>query len=351
MSTQKQPGAFTRQEIESQPAVWAAALQSLEAQAPALAELWGAGEFARVVFTGCGSTYYLSVAAAAVLQEVTGIPAQGLPASEIWLNPAAIPAREGRVLLVAVSRSGETTETLRACETFRCSGRGPILTLSCYPGRALPRLGDLNLLFPEAQEESIAQTRAFTTLYLATVALAALWGGRTALTAELRHLPAVLQRLFDLHAGMLQQLGADLSLDRFYFLGSGVRYGLACELSLKMKEMTLSHSEPFHCMEFRHGPKSMIAPTALVVALIASQRHADDAAVVAEMAAMGGRILAFGEQSAGWNLDIAFASGVGELAQSLLYVPLGQWVALARSLAKGLDPDRPNNLDAVVVLG
>jgi glutamine---fructose-6-phosphate transaminase (isomerizing) len=350
MSTQKQPGAFTRQEIESQPAVWAAALQHLEAQAPALADLWSAGEFTRVVFTGCGSTYYLSVAAAAVLQEVTGIPAQALPASEVWLNPAAIPAREGRVLLVAVSRSGETTETLRACESFRRSGRGPILTLSCYPGRALPQLGDLNLLFSEAQEESIAQTRAFTTLYLATVALAALWGGRTELAAELRQLPAVLQRLFDLHAGMLRQLGADLSLDRFYFLGSGVRYGLACELSLKMKEMTLSHSEPFHFMEFRHGPKSMIAPTALVVALISSQRQADDAAVVAEMAAMGGRILAFGEQSAGWNLDIAFASGVSELAQSLLYVPLGQWVALARSLAKGLDPDKPNNLDAVVVL-
>ena len=64
--------------------------------------------------------------------------------------------------------------------------------------------------------------------------------------------------------------GGDLTLDRFYFLGSGPRYGLACEVNLKMKEMTLTHSEPFHFLEFRHGPKSMVCESALVAGLLGS---------------------------------------------------------------------------------
>lgn len=144
----------------------------------------------------------------------------------------------------------------------------------------------------------------------------------------------------------LEKLGADLSIERFYFLGSGIRYGLACELSLKMKEMTLSHSEPFHCMEFRHGPKSMVTPHALVVALLSDERRADDLAVVADMAALGARTLTIG--SAG--TDVELGDELGEVARSVLYLPFGQLLALGRSLAKGLNPDRPENLDAVVFL-
>ncbi len=79
---------------------------------------------------------------------------------------------------MAVSRSGETTETLRACQAFLTDKRGELLTLSCYGDMPLAKLGTLNLVFPSGQEQSVAQTRAFSTLYLGTVALACLWAGR-----------------------------------------------------------------------------------------------------------------------------------------------------------------------------
>lgn len=337
-------GRHTRQEIFSQPSAWQGVLDVLDAQADAIRRQL-AGGYGQVVFTGCGSTYYLSIAAAAVLQRVAEVPAIGLPASEVWLNPTALPPAQ-RTLLVAVSRSGETTETLRACEAFRRSGRGDIVTLSCYPGRDLTTLGDLNLIFPSIREESVAQTRAFSGLYLATIALAALWQGDRKLWADLHALPATLAPLLDRHASAMEALGADLTIDRFYFLGSGIRYGLACELSLKMKEMTLSHSEPFHFMEFRHGPKSMITPDALVVALVSAERRGDDMAVVADMQALGARTLTLGSD----GVDVAFGAALDEVASSVLFLPFGQIVALGRSLAKGLNPDRPENLDAVVVL-
>ena len=74
-------------------------------------------------------------------------------------------------------------------------------------------------------------------------------------------MPEAGRKLIENYQGLAQSIGTAADLDRFYFLGSGPRYGLACELSLKMKEMSLSHSEPFHFMEFRHGPMSMVTDT------------------------------------------------------------------------------------------
>jgi len=338
-------GEYTLQEILSQPEAWAAALDVLRPQAPALRDFYRAGRYETVLFTGCGSTYYLALAAAALLQDLAGLPARGLPASEVWLYPRAAYAPGRKALLVAVSRSGETTETLRACEAFKAAG-GDVLTVSCYPGRDLTRLGQVNLVLPSGQEESLAQTRAFTTVYLAAVALAAIWAGRDDLLAELGRLPEAGRRVLDQARPRAHALGTNDALDRFYFLGSGARYGLACELSLKMKEMSLSHSEPFHFMEFRHGPKSMVTPGTLIMGLTGEANRAYETAVLDDMRAMGAQVVTLGERDA----DIVFGSGVSEAARGVLYLPLGQCLGLERSLHKGLNPDRPNNLDMVVKL-
>jgi len=339
-------GQYTYQEILSQPAAWEAALSGLAEAAPALRTLDVTG-FDQVLFTGCGSTYYLALAAAALFSEVTGRPARGLPASELWLYPRLAYPAQGKTLLVAVSRSGETTETLHAGRAFLAAGRGPLVTLSCYPGCSLSQLGQFNLVLPSGQEQSVAQTRAFSTLYLGTVALTLLWAGDSVHYAELARLPAAGQALLERYTAHAETLGRDPRFTRFYFLGSGPRYGLAAELSLKMKEMSLSHSEPFHFLEFRHGPKSMVNAETLVIGLLSEHNGAPERQVLDEMRALGATILALGESDA----DVAFNSHVAEVARNILYLPIGQRLAFEHALAQGLDPDRPHNLDAVVKLG
>jgi glucosamine--fructose-6-phosphate aminotransferase (isomerizing) len=339
------PGQHTLDEILSQPEAWGAALQQIRAQVNTLRDFYRAGQYEMLIFTGCGSAYYLSLAAAALYRQLSGAFASGLPASEIWLYPGPAYPANRRALLVALSRSGETTETLRACEAFRARG-GDVLTLSCYPGRAMTTLGALNLVIPSGQEESIAQTRAFTALYVATVALIALWTGNDGLFEELGRLPAACRRLLDTYRDSARKRGSDSALDRFYFLGSGLFHGLACELSLKMKEMSLSHSEPFHFMEFRHGPKSMITASTLIVGLLSQANQVYERAMLDEMRSGGAHVLAIGED----NADVLLASGVGEAARGALYLPAGQLMAFERAISHGLDPDRPNNLDAVVRL-
>jgi glucosamine--fructose-6-phosphate aminotransferase (isomerizing) len=337
-------GQHTRSEILSQPEAWAKALAQIEAEATSLKRFYQDGKYEQVIFTGCGSTYYLSIAAAALFQDMGAGEARALPASEIWMYPQAAYAHTGRTLLIPVSRSGSTTETLRAVERFLTRRHGDVLTLSCYGDAPLAGMGAANLVLPSGQEQSIAQTRAFTTLYLGVTALAALWSGGS--LDALRPLPGAGQRLLDGFSSVAQRVGEDGALEQFYFLGSGARYGLAAELSLKMKEMSLSHSEPFHFFEFRHGPQSMVTDKTCIVGLLSERNRAAEQTVLDEMRERGARILAIGEDGA----DVALQSGLAESLRGALYLPIGQLTALYRAISRGLDPDAPRNLAAVVRL-
>jgi glucosamine--fructose-6-phosphate aminotransferase (isomerizing) len=113
-----------------------------------------------------------------------------------------------------------------------------------------------------------------------------------------------------------------------------------------MKEMTLSHSEPFHFPEFRHGPQSMVTENTLVVGLVSAVNAEIEIAVLGDMRKRGAHILQVAEQGG----DTAFNSGLSEAAHNILCLPIGQLMAFARALEKGLDPDHPHNLDAVVRL-
>lgn len=338
-------GYYTHQEIFSQPEAWAAALKTLGEARSSMLDLKPAGRFDQILFTGCGSTYYLSQAAASLTQELTGMTCSAFPSSELWLYPKSSYPK-GKTLLVAVSRSGETTETLRACEAHLREQRGELLTFSCYGDMPLAKMGGVNIVLPSGQEQSVAQTRAFSVLYLGTVALACLWAGRTDLIDQLSRLPDAGARLLKNYAGLAAEVGRDASLDRFYWLGSGPRYGLVSELSLKMKEMSLSHSEPFHFMEFRHGPKSMITSSAVAIGLRSTLNGGTEAAVLEDVKALGGRVVDIAEQ----GTTVRFDAGLEEALQNILYLPVGQCIAFERSLSKGLNPDRPTNLDTVVKL-
>ncbi|MGQ9501558.1 MAG: SIS domain-containing protein [Anaerolineae bacterium] len=339
-------GTHTYAEITTQPAAWAEAVREVRAQLPRLTALVPSS-YTQTLFTGCGSTYYLSLAAAALTQALTGAVCRALPASELLLYPAsAYPGRGMRTLLIAVSRSGATTETLRAVERFRQEDRGDVVVVCNYPDAALVTMGDVTILLPSGREESVAQTRSFASMYVACVAMAAVWGNVPGALDSLERLPAIGERLLREHAALAKQWGENATLNQIFFLGSGPRYGLACEAALKMKEMSLTVVEPFHFLEFRHGPMSMVTPQTLVVGLLSDAARAQEEAVMQHMAGLGAQTLTLAESQA----DIAFASGVPELLRGVLYLPVLQLMAYYRALSKGLDPDRPHNLAKVIEL-
>ncbi len=340
------PGThFTYQEIKSQPETWQHALALIDRNKNELTQYFIKGAFEQVVFTGCGSTYYLSLAAAVQMQQETGLNCRALPASEIWLNPKSL-VNDRKTLLIATSRSGETSETIRACQRFRSNVSKDIVTLSCYPDQPLTKLGNVNLVFPSAQEKSVAQTRAFSTLFLAAIVLPMIWRGHEKLFKAASELPGLCLKLLETYETQVADLGSNKKFERFYFLGSGVRYGLACELNLKMKEMSLSHSEAFHFLEFRHGPQSMANEQTLITGLVDGSLHSYEQKVLQEMQKRSSTILSMG----GKGCVINFRSKLPQSLQNVLYLPIGQLLAYYRSISRGLNPDKPKNLTAVVKL-
>ena len=271
----------TFREIKSQTQAWTQALELIHT-----VQLPKAENYDQIIFTGCGSTYYLSLAAAALYQELTGRVARAVPGSELLLNANTILANQ-KILLAAISRSGTTTETVKAVEKFKADKLGDVLVISNYD-EVLSCLADINIVIPNGQEESVAQTRSFASMYVAAAGFAARMAGRNDLLDCMASLPEIGERLIQDFEPAARQIGENLDFDRFYFLGSGIRYGLACEVNLKMKEMTLTHSEPFHFLEFRHGPMSMVNEKTVVVGLVSESNFNHEKAVLNEMRALGG---------------------------------------------------------------
>jgi len=356
-----QVDGFTYREIMSQGQSWDSTLQGLASldagvvTALRLSAAWPA----ETLFIGCGSTYYLALSAASFWSKITGLPARAMPASELWLYPEYVLPKKGQsrgesrpYLLVAISRSGETTETLRAVEVFRERGAGNCAVVTCYAGSTLARGADLLLLTRDAEEESVAQTRSFTSMYILLQAVACLVADQPGLGRHLRRAGANFTRLVDEYQVLVKGLAENDRFDQMIFLGSGVNYGLACEAMLKTKEMSLTPSQAFHFMEFRHGPKSVVDPGTLIAGLIDEHTKAQESLVLAEMRFLGATVLAISESENGVAADyhVSLRSGLDYLASRVLALPLLQLMAYYRSVFKGLNPDRPTNLEAVVRL-
>jgi glucosamine--fructose-6-phosphate aminotransferase (isomerizing) len=253
-------------------------------------------------------------------------------------------------LLVAISRSGTTTETLAALGKFKQRGGRAVWAITCYPESPLARKAELVLPAEAAQEQSLAQTRSFASMLLLAQALAAAIAGED--IAALAVLPELGQKLIAEIGPLAETLGRRTDLTQFFFLGSGYQYGLACEAMLKMKEMSLSHSEAFHFLEFRHGPKSMVDEQSLIVGLLSPTAFSHEQQVLTELAELKGHTLALmpllNKAQASWSIELA--PQLPGWVRPLLYLPPLQLMAYYRAIGKGLDPDSPRHLDAVVFL-
>ncbi|MFO7698219.1 MAG: SIS domain-containing protein [Anaerolineae bacterium] len=340
-------GSHSRNEILSQGESWSGALRAVKAPGSRLVEWLAEARGRGLIFVGCGSTHYLAQFAAAWFQGQTGWRCRGLPSSEVLLQPDSWLTPGERPAIIALSRSGETSETIMAVERQARAGC-PTLTIGCYRDTPLASAAGLTIAIPEGQEESFAQTRSFAGMLVAVQALGALAMGDAALMGELEALPALAQGTIASAQPLALAYGADESLKRIAYLGSGPLYGLANEATVKMKEMSLSLAEGYQFMEFRHGPMSLVDGEHLVVALVSDAMRAYEIGVLADLKARGARILAVanGTQGLAAVADDCFdlQTHLPERVRPVLYLPILQLLAYHRAMGRGLNPDRPRNV-------
>jgi len=285
-------------EIESQPAIW----RRIAELAPSLtSSLPAAGSRAAVI--GCGTSFYMAQAVA-VLRERRGHgETDAFAASEM-------PVGRAYDQVVAISRSGTTTEVVRALESLAPGALS--VAVSATPSSPVIRAADQAVLLAFADERSIVQTR-FATAVLALM--------RAHLGEDLE--PVIAQGLLALERALPVELS---EFEQFVFLGAGWSVGLALEAALKFREAAGAWSEAYPAMEYRHGPISVAGPGTLVWMLGAGEPD-----LVADVHATGATVI---------------ESDQDPMVELIVL----QRAAVALAQARGLDPDRPNHLSRSVVL-
>ncbi|WP_276256069.1 SIS domain-containing protein [Halomontanus rarus] len=338
----------TIDEIESQPAALEAVLESLGAVESELAETLSADSTFCLV--GCGTSYYLAQSGSAVLNEVASSVA--IPGSEALISPDQLPDEVD--VVVPVSRSGESTETVRATEAL--TERYPDATVcgvTCTEGSAIENLADVPIVSPEGSEESVVMTKSFSSMLVAFeyVARVIETGGASTVADDFRSLPADSEQVVSSAGDVARELGEG-GFEKSFFLGSGEHVGLASEAMLKLEEMTLSWTKAYHALEFRHGPQSIADENTLVTVFLPDRRLELYADLLDDIADLGATSLVVGtsesleEVAADYTVEIPER----EFGSLPLYAPPFQLLGYYKAVANDLNPDEPQNLTQVVTL-
>ena len=280
-----------------------------------------------IVITGCGTSYYLAQSLACAYN-AHGQRAIAVPGAEWARRPDSYLADATDLLVLGLSRSGTTTETVQAMQTARARG-WPTFALSCVEGSEILRAADRGLYVPTDPREGIVMSVSASLMLLAGLRLVGI-----PLAADL------IATARSAMAAMAMGAAAVITgRNHFVYLGAGANYGLATEGSLKLQEMSITYSQAFHPMEYRHGPIALIDSASVVVILYTADTAEEEAKLAAELQSKGARVIGFGGPG---DLTIP-ATGPATLPALQM---LGELVALQ----KGIDTETPRHLTKVVVL-
>ena len=310
--------------------------------------------FTRVVLVACGTSYHAGLIGRTLIEQLAGVPAEVDIGSEFrYRNPLVGPD----TLVVAISQSGETADTLGAVKTARAKG-APVAAICNVVGSALGREAHGVIYTHAGPEIGVASTKTFTAtitaLYLLALHLGRVRGvlsasdGRARLQ-ELIEIPRLVEATLG-HEEVVAELARRFIHHRdFLYLGRGIHYPIALEGALKMKELSYIHAEGYAGGEMKHGPIALIDESMPVVALLPRDRNYDRMlANVEEVKARDGVVVALADEGdAAIRGKVAHVIGVPAapelLAPLVLTVPL-QLLAYHVAVRRGCDVDQPRNL-------
>jgi glucosamine--fructose-6-phosphate aminotransferase (isomerizing) len=308
----------------------------------------------RIQLVACGTAYHAALVGKYALESLLQIPVETDIASEFrYRNPVIT----GRTLVIAISQSGETADTLAAVQEAKRLG-ARVLAITNVVGSSITRGADATIYTWAGPEISVASTKAYTTqliaLYLLSIYLAEELG-----THNLLNLSRLVNELQQLPDKVEQILARSLDIQRFahemseynhaFFIGRGLDYAVAMEGSLKLKEISYIHSEAYAAGELKHGTLALIEEGTPVIAIVAQNSIADKTINnIMEVKARGAFVYGIapdGNAKLTECLNRLFTIPETEelLVPALTVIPL-QLLAYYTSLAKGLDVDKPRNL-------
>lgn len=349
---------YMQKEIFEQPRAIADTLEGVEGIVP---ELFGDEAYRvfkdidSVLILACGTSYYSGCAAKYWLESIAGIPTQVEVASE-YRYRTSVP--NPKSLVVTITQSGETADTLAALRHAQSLGMTQTLTICNVSTSAMVRECKLAYITRAGVEIGVASTKAFTTqlagLFLLTLALAQSKGKlsdeeEAGHLKAMRHLPAALQAVLALEPQVISWAEDFAKMENALFLGRGLHYPIALEGALKLKEISYIHAEAYPAGELKHGPLALVTSEMPVVCVAPNDALLEKLkSNMQEVRARGGVLYVLADADShiesGEGLHvIRMPEHYGALSPLLHVVPL-QLLAYHTAVARGTDVDKPRNL-------
>ena len=351
---------YMLKEIYEQPRAIADTLEGRLYQGRVLEESFGAGAgeiFDRVQgvhIIACGTSYHAGLIGRYWLESLAGIPCSVEVASEFRYRR---PVVRNSSLIVTLSQSGETADTLAGLQEAKRLGFGHSLAICNVPESSLVRESELVLMTRAGPEIGVASTKAFTTQLVAMMMLVMVLGRRfgmrpeteTGLVQQLERLPRLVEEVLELDDRIQELAQAFADKHNALFLGRGAQYPVAMEGALKLKEISYIHAEAYPAGELKHGPLALIDADMPVVAVAPNNELLEKLkSNLQEVRARGGQLFVFADSEAGVEAEgsvfvLPVAPAEDSIAPVIYSVPL-QLLAYHVAVLKGTDIDQPRNL-------
>lgn len=323
-----------------------------ESFGPAATEIFDRVKDVRII--ACGTSYHAGLVARNWFEGLSDVSCQVEVASEFrYRHPVA----RKDTLIIAISQSGETADTIAAVKGSRSQGFGPVLSIVNVPGSSLVRESDLSLLTRAGPEIGVASTKAFTTQLAALLLVVIALGRRAGLSQEreaeivrqLRTLPRYCEEVLMLDE-VIQNLSQEFaSKQHALFLGRGVQYPVAMEGALKLKEISYIHAEAYPAGELKHGPLALVDKDMPVIAVAPKDDLLEKLkSNLQEVRARGGELYVFADENAGIEntegCKVIKLPVIGDHVTPILYTLPLQLLAYHVAVIRGTDVDQPRNL-------
>ncbi len=352
---------YMQKEILEQPGAVAATLEMVTGAQSVVPQLFGADAANvlsgtdSVTILACGTSYHAGLTARYWIEAIARLPCSVEIASEFRYR-TTVPNPNS--LIITISQSGETADTIAALQHARALGQERTLAICNVPESSLIRLAALRFLTRAGPEIGVASTKAFTTqlasLFLLALVLAKLKGQLSPEQERehihsLRHLPAALSHVLSLEPQVEAWAKRFSTKHHALFLGRGVHYPIALEGALKLKEISYIHAEAYPAGELKHGPLALVDADMPVVAIAPNDALLEKLkSNLQEVSARGGELYVFADVDSHINASpgvhvIPMIEHAGHLSPILHTVPL-QLLAYHAALARGTDVDKPRNL-------
>ncbi len=349
---------YMQKEIFEQPQALADTLEGVEGIVPGLFGANAAavfGQIESVHIIACGTSYYSGLTARYWLEAIAGIPTQVEVASEYRYRDS-VP--NPKALVVTISQSGETADTMAALKHAQSLGQAHSLCICNVATSAMVRQTTLAYLTRAGTEIGVASTKAFTTqlaaLFLLTLTLAKLRGRLTpeaehAHLKSLRQLPTAIASVLALEPQIIAWSETFAKKENALFLGRGVHYPIALEGALKLKEISYIHAEAYPAGELKHGPLALVTEQMPVVVVAPNDSMIDKLkSNMQEVRARGGQLYVFADAdshiTSSEGIHVIRLPGHYGALSPILHVVSLQLLAYHTATARGTDVDKPRNL-------